>query len=386
MKPRTSKVQSRKDPRVAAAWIVAIVLVLSWISIARSTWRPAPAIDRWTIADWLINYSGGSVRRGLFGELVSRVTLDSQAAATAVILSQLLLLLCLYTLVFLLFLCTARSVAWIALVLSPAFLLFPLLSYQGGLRKELLTLSALAALGLVIARRMNPWWILAPFGVYVLASFSHETAALSLAAFVYLIWLGQRNGSLTPRVATFLIVAWTLVSLGSLAFAFIFSGSANQASDVCQFWLDRGSSEEVCAGAIAAVGGSPSEAILEVIGRFPEYFAYPPLAMLAAVPLVALRATRSLWILAAILYVSFVPLFLTGIDYGRWIYLATALVSICALAVLPSLEDRAIRIPTWAGIVFIVGWTLPYTGPVLQEPLYGRILYSGYEAVLRLLS
>ncbi len=382
----TSLIARETQERYKRGWLTigltAAILIWSWISVTRSTWRPSPAIDRWTIADWLINYQGGVIRRGLFGELVSQVASDSQMAAYLVVSFQLFLLATLYILVFLLFLRTSRSPAWMMLVLSPAFLLFPLLSFQGGMRKELFVLVPLALVAWLLSLRAGPWWFLIPLGLFALAAFSHETAALSLPAFLFLLWQARKENVVSTSIANLLMVVWSLVSGMSLLVTVLYPGTPDQAEAVCQSWIDRGSTNEACAGAISVIGQSFTDALQAMSTQFPTYLDYLPLAALALVPLVLLRVPRVIWILVAVVYVTLTPLFLTGIDYGRWIYLATALVSISFLAVGKRKPAREIKVPFVVAVVFIVTWSLPYTGPLVQEPFFRRLMIGPLSSLL----
>ena len=368
------KIAQETQVRYKRDWLTVgltlVILTWSWISITRDTWRPSPAVDRWTIADWLINYQGGPIRRGLFGEIVLRVSADSQMAAYIVVSFQLLMLAVLYILVFLLFLRTSRSPAWMMLVLSPAFLLFPLLSFQGGLRKELLVLVVLALVAWLLSLRANAWWFLLPLGLFTLAAFSHETAALSLPAFLFLLWQGRKNGIFSRSQTVGLVVGWSLVGGLALLIAFLYPGTPDQAQAICQSLIDLGSSSEACAGAISVIGQSLSDAMQAMSTQYPAYLGYLPLVALASIPFAVLRAPRMLWLLLLVSYLTLVPLFMTGIDYGRWIYLATALASIALLAFGGEWVDREFKVPFIVAIVYIISWSLPYTGPLVQEPLF----------------
>jgi hypothetical protein len=303
-------------------------------------------------------------------------------AAYMVVTTQLVFLAVLYLAVFVLYLRTSRSPVWMMVVLSPAFLLFPVLSTQGGLRKELLVLTALALVAVIVTLRLSWWFLLGPLVIFSLAAFSHETAALSLAPFLYLLWKAERSGLLSRLWAASLAVVWTLISGVALLLSIMLPGSQQQADAVCLEWRNLGANPEACSGAISALGGSLEGSISEVLTRFPDYFAYLPLALVALIPLVLLRPSKEFWTLGLVVYGSFIPLFLTAIDYGRWIYLATSLVSICVLASRGPMRSPETRVPLIGAILYVTMWSLPYTGPVLQEPLYGRVLYVPFRLVV----
>ena len=97
--------------------------------------------DPWQTGDWLINYGGGFVRRGLVGELLHGLAVDGWQLLWLVALVQVGLVLVLFTSSGILFWRTSASPAWLMLTVSPAFLMFPVLYPFGGLRKELFILA-----------------------------------------------------------------------------------------------------------------------------------------------------------------------------------------------------------------------------------------------------
>ena len=100
----------------------------------------------WTISDWLINYQGGYVRRGLAGEifyLFSRLLYISPIAFVlmAYFAAYAVLLLMFRRLVQQ----STRELWVIAILLSPATLAFPILDMSSGFRKEIVFLALLSA-------------------------------------------------------------------------------------------------------------------------------------------------------------------------------------------------------------------------------------------------
>lgn len=384
--PRTSilgaplKIHSLKES--ATTLILFVLLCYSWLTVAWSAWSlTAHSPHPWSVGDWLINYQSGIVRRGLLGEVVVRLNVDAFAAQQILIALQLLLLATLYTAAFTLFLRTSRSPAWLMLTASPAFLLFPVLSLDGALRKELLALVALVLLALAVSGKWNPLLGTLALVTYGISVFSHEATGLLLPAFCFLLWEAMR-AHLLSRAMTFVWASvFAFVALLGMALAWTYPGTSEQVQAICASWTDRGAAFEVCTGAIDALDTGLIDAVQSVSLKFPDYFNYLPLALIALVPLWVLRAPRSMWILTGVLYVALLPVFLTGYDYGRWIYMVTGSVSIVALATssrvfTPSREYRA---PLIAAMLYVSMWSLPYTGPVIQAPLYGVLLEGPYH-------
>ena len=68
----TIKIQQRCDAVFGRFYypIVCLILVLMVIFTAQRGYAFSEAWDEWMVADWLINYAAGFVRRGLSGELI----------------------------------------------------------------------------------------------------------------------------------------------------------------------------------------------------------------------------------------------------------------------------------------------------------------------------
>jgi hypothetical protein len=222
----------------------------------------------------------------------------------------------------------------------------------------------------LLSLRANAVWFLVPLVLFTLAAFSHETAALSLPAFVFVLWQGRISGVFTSAQTIWLVAGWSWVSALALIITLLHPGTPDQSNIICKSLIDLGSTEEACAGAISVIGQSFTNAIQAMSTQFPGYLAYVPLALLALVPFLLLRAPNVIWLLLLVSYIALIPLFMTGIDYGRWIYLATSLVSIAFLAIGQQRPSRAFKVPFLMAIVYISVWSLPYTGPLVQEPLF----------------
>jgi hypothetical protein len=109
-------------------------------------WYVSHHLRNWVTSDWLINYEGGFVRRGLPGQaayVIGKVLHVSPATIVAVF----------YISLFVWFLFSAFRLAsrsslniWVvALLLSPAAFSMQLLNPQAGFHKEILFLASLAA-------------------------------------------------------------------------------------------------------------------------------------------------------------------------------------------------------------------------------------------------
>ena len=326
------------------------------------------AFDHWQVGDWLIDYSGGVVRRGLSGEIVFLVAPGGTAAITTVVVIQTALAAALFILVGALYWRTDRGPVWMMLVLSPAFLLFPALDATGNTRKELLVLVALgiAALFYRSGRSEVGLWIAVP--LFVLGVFSHEALAVTLPAFAYLAFT-----SLDRQRAWRVMSVYAIAAIGALLLALVRPGNAQTAALICASWNERGITD--CGGALAALGMPAGDMVQYLVTEsYPTYWAYLLPLALATLPFFALRFWPRERLITIITIAAVAPLFVLGWDYGRWIFLIVAQLSLIALA----RPDRTepMRVPLYGALAFILLWGFNHSGQPTSEGLGVRWLAS----------
>jgi len=103
--------------------------------------------NSWRLGDWLINYQGGMVRRGLLGELVYRTSQLIQLSPGFLVF----LLQSFFYTVFLgfsyrLLLGQHKLLPYILLIFSPFIFTFQIYDFQGGYRKEIIFFASLILL------------------------------------------------------------------------------------------------------------------------------------------------------------------------------------------------------------------------------------------------
>lgn len=350
---------------IAVAFIIGFILPLPY---RMTIFHP------WLTGDWLIDYSSGFVRRGLFGALIGVSNSDANEAFAIVALTQFFLAAMLFTLVGWLFWRTSRSPAWVMLVLSPAFLLFPLLDYEASARKELLGLAALALLAAGFATHRTNLAAVLALPLYGLAVFSHEVNIAIMPAFLFLLLVQRKPADAATRL---IIAGYAAIGVVAMLASFAFRGSTELVYDMCARWRIRGIAG--CDGALDFLDQSPLEAQEYLFSTlFPAYWWYLVAAGLAVLPLIALRFFQQQWLIAVIIVAAATPLFVIAWDYGRWIYLVTAQLSLIALALARTDRIRPMRVPLVAAIAFIVLWSMNHW----EEPLAPGILFRITDAIL----
>ena len=323
---------SAASPRFGVtAWILLALLVhaaCTQLAAALSWGR-----ESWQISDWLINYEGGFVRRGLAGEVIGFLSESSGIQANHLVIG--ISALCYLLLgAWLLRNCAARFPS--ALILSCIVLGFPayqdcivrkdclgLLLFLGCLRADSSRLPRPVALGLINLLASAAILIHEAFAFYALPSlviFIHgERTGFSLKDHA------RRALELAPAAAVFLLVVWN-------------HGTPETARAVNASWVPLWhaidpavANPEIPSAAIDAIGWSSAQGLAMTAGLL-NVGIYQPAAwaMVFAVSFLLLalftrageRTRTASILLAQLLFIS--PLFLLGVDYGRWLFLWAA--------------------------------------------------------------
>lgn len=331
-------------------------------------------------SDWLVNYAGGPVRRGLAGALLT-ASGDPHTVLWTTYAVQMGLLLAVCASGIALLWAAPRQTAWFMVALSPAFLLFPFLSPEGGLRKELIALAAFGLIALAYRFRWPVGMLAFPFLLFVIGAFSHESIPLTLPAFVYLVIRGTHEGIWQRGAGRVVGGLFALAAVAGLAWSMTHVATDEHITTVCESWMDMGLHKELCSGTLPMLGDSPIDALRMTVSMFPSYFSLVPLMVLALVPFYAVRAGRQVRLLALVVFAALVPLFVVGIDYGRWVFVGVSLLSMLSLAMSRTEQFRPREVPWWAGILFVSLWGIPYTGSAAGLSLLTQMTTSIYDVV-----
>ncbi len=290
----------------------------------------------WAIADWLINYTGGFVRRGLTGQLALALASLHLSPSVAILLLQYLLYAAILISVWQLLRNTRWTVWLVALVFSPATLAFQVLDPSFGFRKDILFLAELAILLLLLRRRppVRDLWITLYLCLFSTACIlSHEGLVAYIPYLVAALAIALRDLRRTALCA----IPVALCSLAAAALVSRFPGTLQTSQTVCRSlgYTFSTAPGTFCSGAIAYLSRDPAYAraqVLDVIRG--EHYAtlMPRLALLALLPVILAAIAlwripslrRDLLAVAASALLSFAAsaiLFVYGTDWTRWIYL-----------------------------------------------------------------
>ncbi len=315
----------------------------------------------WALAELHVSYADGPVRRGLPGEIARQIaslglpTRDFFAAVFVV-------LAVLQAAAFAALawpLATRHRPLFVALMLSPALLLFPAYDYGAWLRKDTLlalgaVLHALAVRRVLTGRldamvyRRLVCVALAP--ALLLVTLAHELQIVMLPLHMALVLLASRpDAAFHARAApppTAAILSLAAVAIAGTVFVVAFRGDAAMAQAICDSW--RGVAPIDCL-AVRTIGWDFSPVVdtdLRILNNRLALVLFALAFSLSLLPVVALslaadrtgRALPPLPLMALGLLPLF-AMFLLGWDWGRWIHLIA--LSTAALLLAPPFPPAA---------------------------------------------
>lgn len=303
--------------------VVTLFFVLQAIASARS-W------NGWLIGEWLINYTGGFTRRGLAGQLILGLHTWTGIGLNWVVLSvQIALWLAVVAQIWVLIngkMLFSRLIA----IVSPGALLFYVMDGGSVGRKDLLILVLLLSWVRVLPNAVRPntsgGWVPAIFGA--LATFvmlCHESMAFYLGYFLVSAWIISRSLSKAIRLTWPIAAGVTAAGLVESAF-----GAQINSAEICRGLVSEGALPSVCHGAI----DWPYQSILSSF----QYVTGLYSGLTALAVLLIIIATMWLWVLAsagandvevrprvlaglAMAMLGSTPLYLLGLDWGRWTHM-----------------------------------------------------------------
>lgn len=317
----------------------------------------------WKTGDWLINYSAGFVRRGLTGSFFLTVSDFGLPLLWLTYATQISIYALIITTVLTLYQRTKRSLFWLLILFSPAFLLFSFYDIQGGFRKEILVFAVFAFFCLMYANKSVTPLKLALISVaYSIAALSHELTVFTLPFFFYLTYASAKESLISRRTAIVYGLILATSSAVILLLASLNKGNESLAQAICQSLIDRSLDPNICQGAISALSadtGSAQRGVFNGLG-YKSIFT-PVLLGLALVPL----SFTTWWnkeriILLAASLAIIIPLFVVAVDWGRWIYIVIFMFFCLALASEVNIKHAYRRIFVVVGLIYLTTWSIPH--------------------------
>ena len=347
--------------RALAVSLAFLFVVAYWSLRLFDAWTEGG--NNWQQGDWLIHCHSGLVRRGLFGSLI--LELSDLSGLRPLLLT--LLLQALFSLGALLLLAThvlrvgLNELTLLALSCPAFFVLFWINQPKAGFRKEVVVFAAFACL-LPAARSCRArLWTWTSLVVFALACFAHEANTLLLPFYLLGLYLVRPPESRAWSGTHW--VALLIAGLGTL-FALVFSQAADPTS-MGRPLLERGESEYLCTGAIEYLRHDLSYALADVGTLLVEEtpWSFPLCVMLGLTPVLLLLKQLGVargWLVAAAgSFLVFLPLYLLGIDWGRWLSFQVSALTFLALILIAKAHEPPAVPSSWRRGMYVL-WALAF--------------------------
>lgn len=377
--------------------ILALLTLFLLLSIS-DIYQQYRADDGWTVADWLINYRQGFVRRGLPGTLFTDLsTLTGSKPGLFVFCTQAILYLAFVILLFLLIKDRHIPFWYWLLLLSPATLLFSVYDDGPVGKKEILYLVLLAGYVFASKRALsrNKSAPLAWAALSLLATLSHELFFFYTPYFFWASIILKKEHPALPKQA----IAIFLASLLAISLIYV-QGQKIDGSGTCRQLVGLGMNSNICNGILSYPFSDFKSAYantLRVASEYRYYSSYLTAAFITLFPLlfVGMRqgSIKKFAVALSISLVLSMPLFISAIDWGRWINIHAMAVLIVSTLFLPHTDSSTLApisqqeggpgSNSWthgarriAALFIIVGYALSWSMPHCCEKHLGHGIFS----------
>jgi hypothetical protein len=306
----------------------------------------------WITGDWLINYGAGFVRRGMSGEIMLALAhITGREPAFVVAWCQLALYVVFFAAMLAALFRRTIGLPLLLICFSPATLLFPILDIAALGRKEIITFAFFACFVLLLRR--PPTHVRTRIAVIailsIVATLMHELFAFFTPYFVLAETFARPADS--PRRLP--LTSLTIVMASSLTLVvLVLFGSQIDGDAVCAKLIANGLSPESCNGAMYWQSRSFFSEIahtFDVAGANDYGTVYSRGALLALLPVLVTWLTvdsmkRNLPRLVAgvaLCLLWSLPLFLSAVDWGRFLSIHFVMLMMVAVSMLPHVSQDA---------------------------------------------
>jgi hypothetical protein len=390
-----AEIQLARTARTYRRWFDRYLIWIGLVTFAYAL-VTARIARSWVIADWLINYEAGFIRRGFAGQIAYQLGRMLHLSPVPIVVTLCLLL---YGVLLLAVRSLARRSSWnlwvLAALLSPATLAFQVLDATAGFRKELLYLAALTLfLALLEYARWSATGVIVYLSLAILlATLTHE----SLICFAPYFFAALVVSGRTRTQAAWQCLIPFLLGLGAAYVSARHLGNLQMATQICSslgYKIGYQGNDICSGGAIPYLASTRLDALkdtLVAIRYYPYFRIYLTTAALAMAPLLmGSRAlvrggrrfeVRAIWQMAALSFAGSLILFAYATDWGRWIYIHVFSIAVLLLyvdgiesegsvaKVQPVVTGKRKLIACALLVLYATLWTLPHVP--LQTPRFG---------------
>ncbi len=279
----------------------------------------------WQTGDWLIDYSGGFIRRGLAGELTLFLSSQTGVNRTFFVLAlQTIAQLTFAWGVVRLYLAQPRTKFDLLLIASPMSLVFLINDYQAAMKKEILIyLLILLIISSTYTSEKKLWRVLVYASIlYVLFGLTHEIVILGSPLILYSIFLKLADHGLSKKFWTTVMPTWSLLSISMLV-ALLTPTADSSVEAICESARLTTLDENACQGAIEFLYLDSSETFNLVAQTYwvngSVWGSLLATVLLSSIPLIFFKPRKGFFIAICFTVIAMLPAFVLALDWGRWL-------------------------------------------------------------------
>jgi len=148
--------------------------------------------NKYVYTDWLINYEGGFVRRGLLGQIIFEISnLFNIEISLIILYFQIISYFLYFLLFFFIFFKIKINFFWFVIIFSPVLFLYPIAELEALGRKDILVISLFLIFSLVNYNSLNSL-ILAFICFFSLSTLIHEITVFYIFHYLFIIYIKNR--------------------------------------------------------------------------------------------------------------------------------------------------------------------------------------------------
>ena len=148
--------------------------------------------NKYIFTDWLINYEGGYVRRGLLGQIIFEISNFFDLRIKKIIFFFQITIYLIYFLIFYLILAKIKiNFFWLVIVFSPILFLYPLSELEALGRKDIFVISIFLIFSIINYKNINTL-LLSFISFFSISSFIHEITFFYIFHYLFVIYIKNK--------------------------------------------------------------------------------------------------------------------------------------------------------------------------------------------------
>ncbi len=288
----------------------------------------------WQYADWLINYQGGFVRRGLIGEILFKIHIFLSINLDIIILFFIIfsyLILTFLLIKSLKFLDNSKIDTLI--FFSPGFFIYPIMNSEVIGRKEILLFISLGLIVFFEKKLKDKYLILMIVLIILILSLSHSGLLFYSPYFIFLYFLINLNRN--KKINSIKILVFIISLLVIFFLIYLNQGTKTQVLEICESIKNFVKEDCINRGQFLWLYSPLSEHMninLKFKTNFKNYFFIYFLSLIAVFLFFSLKLKFSRFntnnrylnsinpfLIFLLLFILTIPIYILGLDWGRYI-------------------------------------------------------------------